>query len=308
MHRRWLWLVQGAVTVLVVAFAAKVLTRNWSELRGLDVVVRIRPGWLLLSAGAVAVAYIVQIESWRRILAGWSQPLAFATAARIWCVANLARYVPGKVWSIAGLVVLAQRAGVPAGVTTASSVAIQALGLGSGVVVAVASVPRSVPALGLAAAAAIAVLTTLVLVWEAPVRWLARLLGSTYPLRTLPWRAAAAAGTFTTVGWVTYGVAFWLLAHGLLAIPAPPLGLPVVAAVGVFALGYILGWVALLAPGGLGVRELALVGLLTPFLGGGDALAVTLASRVLLTLTELGAALITMAVGIRPKESPVDPH
>jgi uncharacterized membrane protein YbhN (UPF0104 family) len=71
--------------------------------------------------------------------------------------------------------------------------------------------------------------------------------------------------------------------------------------VGLFALGYLLGWLALFAPGGVGVRELALVGLLTPVLGSASALAVTLASRVALTLTELAAALVGLASSGAPK-------
>ena len=51
----------------------------------------------------VFLTYAMQIESWRRILAGWGQHLAFGPAARTWSVANLGRYVPGKVWSVAGL-------------------------------------------------------------------------------------------------------------------------------------------------------------------------------------------------------------
>src|SRR3989454_11301057 len=75
----------------------------------------------------------MQIESWRRILAGWGQRIAFGPAARTWSVANLGRYVPGKVWSVAGLVVLAQRAGVAPGPAAASAFVIQAVSLGSGV-------------------------------------------------------------------------------------------------------------------------------------------------------------------------------
>jgi hypothetical protein len=51
----------------------------------------------------------------------------------------------------------------------------------------------------------------------------------------------------------------------------------------------------------VGIRELALVGLLTPVLGSASALAVTLASRVALTLTEIAAALVglTLSTGSR---------
>jgi len=55
-----------------------------------------------------------------------------------------------------------------------------------------------------------------------------------------------------------------------------------------------MGLIALVAPGGLGVRDLALVGFLTPLVGSGGALAVSLASRVQLTLTEAGAAGLAM--------------
>jgi len=44
------------------------------------------------------------------------------------------------------------------------------------------------------------------------------------------------------------------------------------------------------------VRELVLVSLLTPSLGSGGALAASVGSRVLLTVTEAGAALITLAL------------
>jgi len=65
----------------------------------------------------------------------------------------------------------------------------------------------------------------------------------------------------------------------------------------VFALGYILGLLALFAPGGVGVRELVFIGLLAPALGSGGAVALSVGSRVMLTLCEavapLGALLIT---------------
>ena len=72
------------------------------------------------------------------------------------------------------------------------------------------------------------------------------------------------------------------------------------------ALGYVMGLVAVIAPGGLGVRDLALVGLLTPFLGSGGALAVSLASRVQLTLTEAGAAAAGLLVKPAGKEERTD--
>src|SRR3712207_2671761 len=61
--------------------------------------------------------------------------LPFWTAARIWFLASLGKYVPGKVWAVAGAAVLAQRAGVDASVAVAGALVLQALAVGSGAVV-----------------------------------------------------------------------------------------------------------------------------------------------------------------------------
>ena len=90
-----------------------------------------------------------------------------------------------------------------------------------------------------------------------------------------------------------------MLCRGLL----PDAHLPLGTAVGAFTLGYTLGLLALFAPGGVGVRELVLIGLLAPFLGSGGAVALSVASRILLTVLEAAAALATLPLRHRPQES-----
>jgi len=297
--RRWLWAVQGLVTLAVVAFVARSIARNWTEFRSLHVTLHVAPAWIAASVLVVLVTYGMQIESWRRILAGWGQRIAFGPAARTWSLANLGRYVPGKVWSVAGLVVLAQRAGVQPGPAAASAFVIQAVSLGSGVAVVAAAAPHSAPPLRLALAGVAAVATILVLVWRPTARWLGRLVNAIAPLEPLTLSAVLAATVLTVLSWGTYGAALWMLARGLI----PDAALPLPTAVGAFTLGYILGLLALFAPGGVGVRELVLIGLLAPFLGSGGAVALSVASRVLLTVTEAAAALMTLPLRQRPQES-----
>ena len=282
-----------------MAFVTRSIARNWSEFRSLHVALTVTPAWIAASALTVLATYIMQIESWRRILAGWHQRLPFAAAARTWSLANLGRYVPGKVWSVAGLVVLAQRAGVAPGPAAASAFVIQAVTLGSGVAVVAAAAPHSAPPLRLAAAALVAVATIGALVWRPPAAWLGRLVNATPPLEPLALSAVFASTLLTVVSWWTYGAAFWMLARGLIT-GAP---LPLTGAVAAFTLGYILGLLALFAPGGVGVREVVLIGLLAPFLGAGGAVAVSVASRVLLTVLEAAAAVLTFPLRHRPQES-----
>lgn len=299
--RRWLWAIQAAVAVVVVVLVYRSLQRNWAEFRSLEVHLALRPGWLALSLVTVFVTYAFYIEAWRRLLAGWGQHIAFRPAARVWALSNLGRYVPGKVWTVTGLVVLSQRAGVRGSAAAASAVAFQALVLGTGVAIVAGTTPHATSALRLAIGFAVAAGSLTVLVWGPTARWLGRIMSTTSPLSPLPLSAVGAGALLMLLGWLTYGFSFWLFIQGLLPDPH----LSIVTASGVFTLSYILGTLALFAPGGIGVREVVMISLLTPYLGSGGAVAASVGSRVLLTVGEVGAALIAVALArTSPSETP----
>ncbi len=178
----------------------------------------------------------------------------------------------------------------------------QALAVGTGASVVAAAAPGAVSPLQLAAAGFIALAAVALLVWERAARWLVGLVRPGTELHALPASTAALAAAATLASWVSYGVAFWLLAEGLV----PDSGLSLRPAMGVFAAGYLVGLLALFAPGGVGVRELVFVAMLTPEMGSGGAVALTVASRLLLTITEATAALAVTAFGVRPKENAID--
>jgi hypothetical protein len=163
-------------------------------------------------------------------------------------------------------------------------------------------VPRDVVWWHVAATALAAGGTLFLLRWDRASRLLERLGGVGAHLPPLPWSAVLAGATLFLAAWVTYGMSFWLLARGLI----PTARLDIGTALRTFAAGYIVGWLALFAPGGVGVRELAYVGLLTPSVGAGPALGISLGSRLLLTITELGAAGVMMLAARRAKGEPFD--
>ncbi len=145
----------------------------------------------------------------------------------------------------------------------------------------------------------VAVGTIGLLAWDRAAQVVARLAGSTLQVRPLPLMAVAESAALGVVSWVAHGTAFWLLARGL-GLPGT---LPIATALGVFALGYVLGLLALFAPGGVGVREVVLIGLLTPALGAGGAVALSVASRIVLTLTEVAAPLVVLLVTRGPRRA-----
>ncbi len=67
--------------------------------------------------------------------------------------------------------------------------------------------------------------------------------------------------------------------------------------VGAFVVAWLVGFVSLITPGGLGVREGVLVALLHPLVDTADAAAMAVVARAWWTVVELGIAGIFVALG-----------
>lgn len=282
----WRWAGQVLLLVLLVWFVGGTLAAQWSSFRSAGLQVTIAPGWVVLAGGLAIATFGLLIQSWRLTLAGWGQRLGGRDLAEIWFLANLGRYLPGKVWSIAGMIVLATRKGVPAWAASAAAVVVQALGLATAIGVAGMTLPASGTGWRVAAVAIIAATLLLAFTSPAVIAAVSRRIPRIDGLRPLPLPALVGAGAFSVAGWLGYGASLWALARGL----GSPDGLSWAVATGGFALAYTVGLLAVFAPGGIVVREGILVALLAPLLGAGPALALTLGSRVVLTAAELLAA------------------
>jgi hypothetical protein len=215
-------------------------------------------------------------------------------AARIWTVSSLGKYLPGKVWAVAGMALMAQRAGIAPWAATGSAVVLQVLAIGTGAAVAGLTGRRAIETahpgsqLALVLLVAGSVVGVGLLLWPPVLRRLLQLAAApdAEPRGAPPVAGIAVGIVANTVAWVGYGCALWLLARGLL----PTVALPPALAVAVFTASYLAGFLALFAPGGLGVREGLFILMLQGPLGIGAATALAVASRLLLTLTEFGAA------------------
>lgn len=276
----------------ILAFVARTFARNWAELQAQPIAWVFRP---LPALGALALVWLMYaglIEAWRRMLAGWGDHLAYARAARIWVLSSLGKYVPGKVWAIAGMALMARDAGVSGWAASASAVILQLLAIGTGGLVAALAGGASLEAAhhgaqGYLVAGGILLAAGLLALGSPAVTGRLLALVGIRPARPSPGTGPVVLGLVANVvAWVGYGTALWLLARATL--PGDPPGLDL--AVASFAASYVAGLVALIFPGGLVVREGVLVAMLQGPIGLGPATALAIASRVLLTITELGAA------------------
>lgn len=265
-----------------------------------------RPDWtsIGLSGLVVLATYALLVEVWRRIVAEWHARISFANAARIWCVSNLGKYVPGKIWQIIAMGKMAEAVKVPPVAAGGSAILSTAINIAMGCVVAVVagwsaldSMTQGHAALGIILAVVIVAGVLLLPMMLPPlIRAFERLTGRTLDLGDLPRRAVYIAIMGNVIAWVMYGWSFELFVHGVLGTPQGTLPQYTAA----YALSYVIGYLVFLIPGGIGPREAALiVSLKTIGLNAKDAAVIAVTSRLWLTLLEVVPGLIYLALQTR---------
>jgi hypothetical protein len=257
------------------------------------------------SALMVISAYAVLIETWRRVVSAWGGSIPYGSAARIWFVSNLGRYIPGKVWAIAAMGVLAQREGVSPAVAVTSSLYINIINVIAGFAVSVLAapdvfpVPKSVAiAVGLLAVAF--VLTPRAI--TTGVRWTAAKLGRQFNLEPLPPAIVALAFASCAVAWACYGIAFQFLAAGTIGDPSGA----TLRYIALYTSSYLIGFLAPFSPGGAGVREFVMIAQADRYalMPTSSVALLAVISRIWITLFELLPGLILLVAGQKPTMSP----
>jgi hypothetical protein len=289
--RRKIWrVVQFVAGAVVIALAARSIVLNWHSLRAQPIEWEFSAGWVAASVLVVFTAYAVLIEAWRRVVISMGEKLAFFQAARIWFLASFGKYVPGKVWALAGAAILAQRVGVDPSAAVAGALVLQALALASGAVAVALTAREAFQAVGpgvvpiAVTVVALSIAGIFVLGSQPLLDRVNRALPASLPsLRAIAPGMLASAFAANVFAWGAYGLALIFLAKGLL----PDVHLTLPQAIGVFTCSYLVGFIALFAPGGLGPRESVFLLMLAGDIGLKPAAALALASRLLLTGTEV---------------------
>ena len=290
-----------------LGFVALALANRWSEVRGQ--LGRVSPGALLLAFALACAALGTSMLGWRALLADLGSPLPVRAATRVLFLGQLAKYLPGSsVWAMVAQTELARDFGVPRRRAAAAALVLNLVILGLGLQLALLALP--------------ALLHSGAPGWLrwSPVLVPVGLAGLTPPLLTrlcnlalrvlrrpalehaFSWRGMAVATAALTATWLLYGLHATVLAADLGADPVDFLPL----ATGAFAAAWCAGFLVVVVPTGAGTRELVLTLALAGHLPGGAAAALTLAvvSRLLITVSDVAAALLGAALGRKRRQRP----
>ena len=301
-RRRIFLAAQLIAAALLAWFIGRTLAAQWAAFRAQPLTVT--PRWEHIAAGSAMIlgAHMVLVQTWRLMVRSWGADMPFWTAARVWSVSNLGKYLPGRIWQITAMAAMATRAGVAAVVSTGSAVLGTIINIACGIAVVLVIGWRWIDQIREDARIAAIALLALVVIAILSLPFLlprlnaiaARLTGRLIAFEAPPGRIVVTGIVGNLLSWLMYGIAFMWLVSGVLGeSPGSPW-----LYVAVNAAAYVLGYIVLFLPAGLGVREGAMavlltsLGLATPK----QALLVAVASRVWLTLLEIIPALLFVAL------------
>lgn len=231
--------------------------------------------FLVLAFLVLLVCLFIMALLWYGILRILGGRLPAPLALRFYGLTLLPRYVPGMVWSYAGRSLLCEREGIPRRVAAASVVTEVVLIVGSGFVIALLKY-LSLSWLALVLLPALILLVGLVIARARHGVQLARQLE-----RIATWYGYGVA----YLGfWLLYGASTWLIALSV----APEIALQNASElIAVTAISWLAGFLAILVPSGLGVREAMFAVTLLPLVGSAGAVLIPLLARLTGMLAEL---------------------
>jgi len=286
-------ILQAVFVVLVFFFLGRSLIDNWQRL-DLDFS-NLNYFYLTLSLTFFALAWALAALAWGYITKKLKKPLKSKEALKLWVFSQAARYIPGSVWQVVGRVYLGEKKGLSKGETLAS-VAIETSNLIiSSLVVFALSLPFWPKLSGLQNYYPYFAAGFLVFGFLHPTVFnfttgffIQRLDKKEKPHPYLFKEIIQMLLPYLLV-WLAFGTGFFLLILSFQGFEVAYF--PVVT--GIFALSWVVGFLFVIAPGGLGARELALVYFLGLFLSHPLAILLAISSRILMIVAELLILLVS---------------
>jgi glycosyltransferase 2 family protein len=284
------------VGILLAAAAIFYLVRTLSrslEQTSLSDLLSFDPLLLVLSFLLLQVHLVAAAWSWKRATRVAGASITMKQAYSIHFVALVGKYIPGKVWAVVGKVGLSRRIGVPASVSGQALVFESVLIVSGSLLMSLPLLPRLsrqthidavLCLVGVAAVIALLLVAAHTSNYRRLLDLIGRVTGRSFTCSDSSFPAILKLLPIYLLVFALMGLSFVMLAWSF-GVP-----LPLFPGIAVFPTAAAIGFIVLLAPGGLGVSEFSVAWLMSMICPGADAgqlALLALASRLWLTLGEL---------------------
>ncbi|WP_416395613.1 MULTISPECIES: lysylphosphatidylglycerol synthase transmembrane domain-containing protein [unclassified Curtobacterium] len=295
---RVLTAVKWVAAVVAVAFLVWSIAKQWDKI--VHDFARLDATTVTVGVVFTIVALVANMLSWRAMMAASGYRVRVAAASSIFFVGQLGKYIPGGVWSIAAQAELGRAHGLQRTGSAVAALASMLVSMVTAAIVGIVAVLLSSSTGFQTFWWLIPVIVVGLVCLTPPV--LGRLIALAFRIlrrptqdTTLTWSGTVMSLVWSLVMWVAYGVQATVVLRAFGA-DSPTL-FPV--AVGAYAVAWLVGFVVVIAPAGLGPREGILVLLLGSVAGGSAPFALAVISRVFMTIGDVVLAGVGAALAAR---------
>ncbi|PCH94883.1 MAG: hypothetical protein COB85_05145 [Bacteroidetes bacterium] len=247
------------------------------------------PGQLSISFAFLFFGFILNAAAWKNILNGAAYPISFGQSVASTGLAVFGKYIPGKLWAMVGQAgLVAKKYSYPISAISGILINAQLITIWVGLILSlIAIIGFGGYGLEVYAVISILVLIIFILIFSQLQKVIveiavSRVIGSDIEYVSSSIKSIWITALLYTIAWLSWCIGFYFLVVSLSAYPFLPfVGLGM-------ALALTFGFLAIIIPGGLGVREAVLFGWLS--LAGIDPVTsttISVASRLWFLIGEL---------------------
>jgi len=283
------WIMKIVFLALLIIFIGRYVLANWQTVLTIgapDV------SWILIGSCFALVSILISPWVYKSLVQAYGYQLSYTTVLGVQSVSRLGKYIPGRIWIALIGVWLYSQAGVPKKVAAASIILISIFSiLGASIIVSLGAwwipIPRIIFGLVL-------VVTTLLFVIHPRIFYPVVNFGLSCINRkkimppNFQYTLILRLIIIYSVIWLVYGIGFYFLVRSYTPLSA----IQIFPLVSIFALAQVTGFLVVIVPAGLGVREGILLLGLIPIVGEGQAIVLVGLCRLWQTALEMLMTLI----------------
>ncbi|MFC1656368.1 YbhN family protein [Patescibacteria group bacterium] len=280
---------QAIVILLIIFFIGKILLDNWSQLQDFDWKINWR--YFTIAIMFHTLSFFVLGFSWEKILTEVTgQKLDSKKVWKIFFTSQIIRYIPGNVWSFINLgVANSEKLGVRKTHTLLAIFIEITLRMVVGALISVVVLYEVFHKFSLFyyVILVITALGALIVVFNQNtlnkiLNWVFRKKGENFVSQTeFKKRTLVGLSGIFALHWIIFGIGLYFLIISL------GIDISIYKAIGADILSWIVGYLSLLTPSGIGVREGTMIILLSPYMTVAIATVVSLLARLMFVVGEL---------------------
>ena len=307
----YLKILQWVIIAAIFGFLGKMVWDNWNQVKGASFTFEVFP--LILSTLIFALSYFIQIWAWYLITVKLEIALSASDTLKSWLYSQLGKYLPGKVWLLLSRFYFYESKGkskeaisIALYFETVTVIAAACLIFLAAVIFNNEKWPISpwgqflwlFPLLLLGFVSLHPRVLQKILNWVL-IRFKREPLSLSISYSDILWILFVCI-----ISWIVGGIGFYFFVNSVYPV-APQC---ILFLTGALAISSTLGLIALFAPSGLGVREGALVYLLSFMMATPVAVIISILTRIWMTLIEIGLIGVVYLLGQLQKQEKRKEH